>query len=71
VLGPAPSPNPRRPWPGAFTFGATMRGFFIAAVAFFRGMVVAGGGGGQGERGRGGGGQGEGGEAVARGVLWA
>jgi hypothetical protein len=27
---------------GAFTFGATMRDFFIVAVAFFGGMVVAG-----------------------------
>jgi hypothetical protein len=27
---------------GGFTFCATMRGFFIATVAFFGGMVVAG-----------------------------
>jgi hypothetical protein len=34
-----------------FTFGATMRGFFIVAVVFFGGMVMAGGGGGQGREG--------------------
>jgi hypothetical protein len=50
---------------GGFTFGATMRGFFIAAAAFFGGMVVAGGGGGEDERRRGRCGQGEGGEAAA------
>jgi hypothetical protein len=29
--------------PGGFTFGATVHGFFIPAVAFFGGMVVDGG----------------------------
>jgi hypothetical protein len=52
--------------PGGFTFGATMRGFFIATAAFFGCMVVAGDGGGKGERRRGRGGQGEGGEVAAR-----
>jgi hypothetical protein len=28
---------------GGFTFGATIRGFFIVTIAFFSGMVVAGG----------------------------
>jgi hypothetical protein len=36
---------------GGFTFGATNRGFFSIAVAFFDGMVVAGGGGGRGREG--------------------
>jgi hypothetical protein len=34
-----------------FTFGATMRGFFIVVVAFLGGMVVAGGGDRQGREG--------------------
>jgi hypothetical protein len=36
--------------PGGFTFGATARGFFIPAVAFFGGMVAAGDGIVEGER---------------------
>jgi hypothetical protein len=45
---------------GAFTFGATMRGFFIVTVAFFGSMVMAGSGGGRGREGR---------EVAAQGVL--
>jgi hypothetical protein len=36
---------------GGFTFGATMHCFYIVAVAFFGGMVMAGGGGGRGREG--------------------